>query len=451
MKDSAAITAGVPPSWPVKRREIAAWAFFDFANSGFVTVVLTTIYSAYFVGVVAAGLDERSPGSATLMWTLAVGCANLLVLLGGPVVGAIADQHACKKRFLLVTSLICVAGTVLLAGAQPGQVTLSMGLVVVATLGFAFGENLIAAFLPEIAEPEAMGKISGYGWSLGYFGGLLTLGCCLAYINYSESQGLGATHFVPVSLLITAALFVVTAIPTFVWLRERATPLLSAAGGSVRHHWQEGVRQVRNTLREASRLPDLFRFLLCVILFQAGVATVVAVAAIFAQEVMGFDSKQLIVMVMVVNLTAAVGALAFGYVQDYFGSVVSLAGALVLWIVAIAVAMGAESEAEVWLTANLIGLGMGSTQTGGRALIGRLTPEARSAEVFGLWGLANRAAAILGPVSYGLISSLSAGNHRMAMLSTAAFFLAGLMLLLTVKESRGRAAAEAMTAREPLA
>ena len=434
--------AARPDAAPVARREIWAWALFDFANSGYTTVVLTTVYSAYFVAVIAADPTTPDSGHATFLWTISIALANLCVLLSAPVVGAIADQRAWKKAFLLGTATLCVTATALLAMAGPGQVALAMFLVTLSAIAFASGENLIAAFLPEIAPPERMGRISGYGWGLGYFGGLLTLGCCLAYINYATAQGQAAHQYVPVTLVVTAAIFALTATPTFLWLRERAVP---GERQSILRHVRQGLREVRHTLSHARELPDLFRFLLCLTLFQAGVATVVVVAAIYAQEVMGFDSKKLILLIMVVNLTAAFGALAFGFVQDRLGSVPSLAGALLIWIVAIAITYGAGSEAEVWLAGNLMGLAMGATQSGGRALIGRLTPVARSGEFFGLWGLASRAAAILGPLSYGAVGQVAGGDHRLALLSTLVLFILGLALLLTVKEERGMAAIQAST------
>lgn len=430
---------------PAARHELAAWALFDFANSGYTTVVLTTVYSAYFVGVVAAGLEAESPGSGTLLWTLSTGLANLLVLLAAPVIGAIADQRASKKPFLLVSAIVCVVGTALLAVPGEDQLLLAVFLLVLATVAFAMGENLIAAFLPEIAHPDSMGRVSGYGWALGYFGGLLVLAACLAYIQWAEKQGYGATHYVPVTLLITAAIFAITACPTFIWLRERAVPRVTQAGTS---YLRQGLAQVKTTLGHAAHLRDLFRFLWCLTLFQAGVATVIVVAAIYAQEVMGFDSQELIVLIMVVNLTAAIGAFLFGYAQDYFGSVRSLMGALLIWLLAIAVALISDEKSDLWIAGNLIGLAMGATQAGGRALIGQLTPEHRNAEIFGLWGLASRAAAIIGPISYGVISGVSGGNHQYAMLSTLAFFLAGLALLFTVDEHRGRMAAESMSATQ---
>lgn len=421
------------------KRELWGWALYDFANSGYTTVVLTTIYSAYFVGVVAA---DRGSGTATLLWTAATASANALVLLSAPVLGAIADYRACKKRFLAATTALCIGSTALLALAGPGDTGLAVALVILSGVAFASGENLIAAFLPELAPPDRMGRLSGYGWSLGYFGGLLTLGLCLAWIGYAEGAGQTPLQYVPVTLLLTAAIFACAAAPTFIWLRERAQPRSPVAGHSP---LSAGWRQVSATLAHRHSLRDLFRFLAALILFQAGVATVVVVAAIYAQEALGFNQQQLILLIMVVNLTAAGGAFLFGRLQDRIGSVPSLAGALLLWIVAIGISFVSSSEAGLWLAGNLIGLAMGATQAGGRALVGRLTPVSHSAEFFGLWGVASRAAAILGPLCYGLISHFG-GNHRLALLSTLALFILGLVLLLTVDESRGSADRERMEA-----
>ncbi|GAB5451687.1 MAG: MFS transporter [Halioglobus sp.] len=403
-------------------------------------MVLTTIYSAFFVAVVAAPLDERSPGSATLLWTLAIGAANFIVLLSGPVIGAIADRRAMKKSFLMFTAALCVVSTALLAATGPESLHLAVFLLVLSAVAFSSGENLIAAFLPEIAQPQDMGRISGYGWSLGYFGGLLTLALCLLYITWAEGRGETASHFVPVTLVLTAIVFALSAAPTFLWLRERARPLPDAGVSYLRL----GIQQVVQTIAHAAHMPDLFRFLFCLVLFQAGVSTVVVVAAIYAQEVMAFTSSQLIALIMVVNVTAAIGAFGFGYLQDRWGSVQSLSLALGVWIAAISVSFIASEPAHVWFAGNLIGLAMGATQAGGRALIGRLTPAARNAEIFGLWGLANRAAAIIGPISYGVITELSGGDYQLALLSTLGFFLLGLGFLLTVNEQRGMLAASAV-------
>jgi len=411
---------------------------YDFANSGYTTVVLTAIYNAYFVGVIARthGSDN---GTATFLWTLAMGVTNLIVLASAPVLGAIADHRAWKKEFLFGTTVGCVGFTTALGFAGSGDVVTAMALVILASIMFGTGENLIAAFLPEIARQKDMGRISGYGWTLGYVGGLLVLGACLAYINAAQAHGQAATQFVPVTLWITAGAFAVAALPTFLWLRERAAPTPLAAG---EHYLTIGLARVRHTLAEARRFRDLLRFLITLAVYYCGINTVVVLAAVYAQEVMGFDTQQTILLILVVNVTAAAGAFLFGHAQDRFGSVRTLAATLLLWIVALVVAYGTESHAAFWVVANLVGLALGSSQSAGRALVGQFSPPARAAEFFGLWGLASKLAAIVGPVTYGAITWLSGGDHRLALLSTASFFIIGLALLLTVNEARGRAAAQ---------
>jgi len=238
--------------------------------------------------------------------------------------------------------------------------------------------------------------------------------------------------------LITAGVFALAATPTFVWLRERATPHPLARGVS---YVRAGIQRGQRTLTEAARLPDLFRFLTALAVYQSGVATVVVLSAVYAREVMGFDSQALVFLIMVVNVTAAVGAFLFGHLQDRLGSVRTLLISLLIWSGAIILIAVADDPVDIWLAGNMIGLTMGASQAVGRALIGQLTPVARTAEFFGLWGMANRLAAIAGPLSYGLISYWSGSNHRLAILTTLLFFIAGLVLLMRVNEQRGKAAA----------
>src|SRR3989304_2676792 len=214
---------------------------YDFANSGYTTVVLTAVFNAYFVGVVAGDGADKS-GAGTLLWTVAMAITNLLVLASAPVLGAIADHGAHKKRFLAFTTIGCVLFTAALGFVGRGDVALGMPLVILASLMFASGENFIAAFLPEIASQKEMGRISGYGWSLGYVGGLLVLGLCLAYIQWAQARGESAAQFVPATMLITAAAFAVASLPPFLWLRERARPQPLPPGENYLHLGFAGAR-----------------------------------------------------------------------------------------------------------------------------------------------------------------------------------------------------------------
>jgi len=420
------------------RRELIAWAFYDFANSGYVTVVQTTIFSTYFVAVVAGGAAGVSPGLATLLWSLSVGFANFIVMLSAPLVGALADVRACKKRLLLLSSIGCILMTALLALVGPGDYPLGMVLVMLSSVMFAYGENLVAAFLPELVTEEKMGRLSGYGWGLGYVGGLLTLLFCLGYITWAKHQGMTEAEAVPGTLLITAAIFALAAMPTFLWLKERAIPSSVPLGWAL---FAASFGRLRHTLQEARRFRDLIWFLITMAVYQSGVSAVIVLAAIYAQQVMGFDTHSLIVLVMVINVTAAVGALLCGQLQDRIGSAPTLAITLVIWIAALIGAYFAETREDMWIVGNVIGVAMGSSQAVGRALVSKFSPAERAGEFLGLWGLVNRLSVIVGPLSYGLINYWSGGNHRLSLLSTLAFFVLGLLLLFKVDEDRGRAAA----------
>ena len=405
----------------VSLKEVWAWSMYDFANSGYTTVVITAVFSAYFVGVIAANQPW-----ATFAWTAALSLSYALILLTGPLIGAWADAHAAKKRLLLITTVGCVAFTALLFLPRPGDVALALGLVVLSNYFFGAGENLVAAFLPELADSRAIGRVSGWGWSFGYVGGLVALGLCLGYILAS---GRPSSETVPVTMLITAGFFAVAAAPTFLFLRERAAPQ-----PQLENPWA----RVKQTLGQARNYADLRRFLLCLAFYQAGITAVISLAAIYAEQAMKFTMQQTIVLILVVNVTAALGAFGFGYLQDAIGHVRSIAITLVGWIVMILIAGTAESHTGFWIAANLAGLCMGSSQAAGRAIVGYLAPPARLAEFFGLWGLAVKTASIFGPLTYGLVTWIFAGNHRLGIFATGVYFVAGLALLAGIDMERGR-------------
>jgi UMF1 family MFS transporter len=428
-----AIRRSHPSSVPaVQRRELWSWAMFDFANSGYTTVVITAVFNAYFVGVIAGGADW-----GTLAWTLVLSASYLLIMLSAPLLGAWADLRARKKSLLVASTVICVAGTAGLAWCGPGSLWLAMLLIVISNTAYGTGENVIAAFLPELAHEDAMGRLSGYGWALGYVGGLLVLGACLWWITGAAARGASTDEAVAQSMLITAAAFLLAALPTLLLLRERAVAQTLPPGAVRREAWA----RVRSAIDGSAGLIDLRRFLWCIVSYQAGVATVITIAAIFTSEALGFSTAESIQLILLVNITAAIGAFFFGWIQDRLGHRPTLAISLIGWLLAIGLFFIADGRALIWIAANVAGLCLGASQSAGRGLVGYLCPPHREAEIFGLWGLAVKLAMIIGPVSYGLVSWLSGNDHRLAMLSTTAFFVLGLLLLLRVDVARGRRAA----------
>jgi MFS transporter, UMF1 family len=401
---------------------------YDFANSGYTTVVITAVFNAYFVAEVAA----RAPW-ATFAWTAALAVSYVLIILTAPLIGAYADAHAAKKRLLIATTVGCVLFTAGLALVGRGDLILGITLIVLSNFFFGTGENLIAAFLPELARGEALGRVSGWGWSLGYFGGLVSLGACLAYVAYAQARGAQAAEFVPVTMLITAAVFALASLPTFMFLRERAVPV--AVPSDV---LKSAFSRVRQTLVHAGDYADLRRFLACIVFYQAGIQTVVALAAVYAQEVMGFTTRDTLFLILVVNITAAAGAFGFGQVQDRLGHVPTLVLTLIGWLTTVVLAWAAQGPLLFWIAANLVGICLGSSQSAGRALVGYLSPRARTAEFFGLWGLAVKLSSILGPITYGFVTWVTHGDHRLAMLVTGLYFVVGLAILARVDVARGR-------------
>lgn len=415
----------------VRKREVFGWAMYDFANSGYTTVVLTAVFAAYFVGAVAGGADW-----ATFAWTATLSASHLIVMLSMPAMGAWADRHAAKKRLLLLTTVGCVALTAALALVQPGAVVLAVLLVIGSNVCFAWGESLIAAFLPEIARPHAMGRVSGWGWSLGYVGGMLTLGLCLGYVLWAQAQGQKAAQFVPVTMIITAAMFGLAALFTLGLLRERAEPQGHRAAG-----WRASMRQLRQTFGQARHYRDFMWLLACTAAYQGGVAVAITLAAIYAEQVIGFVQQETMALIFVLNIAAMVGAFAFGYGQDRLGHKRALAITLLGWIATCIIAGLSTTKGMFWWAAAIAGLCMGSSQSAGRAMAGMLAPPAQLAEFFGLWTFSTRVASIVGPLTYGLITWMTGGNQRLAIVSTALLFVIGLVLLLPVNMARGRQAA----------
>jgi UMF1 family MFS transporter len=427
--DSSSLNEGV------RKREVFGWAMYDFANSGYTTVVMTAVFNAYFIGVVA-----NNASWATLAWTSALALSSAVVMLTMPSLGALADLRAIKKRLLAISTLGCVLATALLALAGPGDLWLAVVAIVLSNIFYGYGESLNSAFLPELARRDALGRVSGWGWSFGYFGGMLTLGLSLGYVLWAQGQGIPATQFVPVTMLITAVVYALSSLFTFALLKERAVAQSVALHDS---GLRASLQRLAQTWRHAQDYRDFVWLLVCAVAYQAGIAVVIALAAVYAEQVLGFKQTQTMMLIFLVNIASAVGAFAFGYWQDRIGHRMALAVTLVGWIIMTLLAVAATSAALFWVAAVVAGLCMGSSQSAGRAMAGAFAPEHRLAEFFGLWTFAVRLAAIIGPMTYGLVTLLTAGNHRIAILSTGMFFVIGLLVLAKVNVPRGVAAARA--------
>jgi MFS transporter, UMF1 family len=413
---------------PATPREIFSWAMYDFANSGYTTVVLTAVFNAYFVNALAGGAPW-----AAFAWTFTLSISYALVMVLGPLMGARADVYACKKRYLGWTTAACVLATALLATVGPSGLVWAGVLVIVSNVCYSLGENLCAGFLPELATGDRIAKVSSWGWSVGYLGGLLALGISLYLVTTLKAAGWTAQAYVGASMVAVAILYGLAALPLFMFVQERAVP----KGEPPR--FAGLITQTLESVRAVRGYPELNRFMLCGLLSQAGVAVVITLAAVYAEAALGFKTEDTITMLIVVNVTAALGAFIFGWAQDRMGHRRTLLLTFALWIVAIVVLASKTDRIGFWIAANCAGAALGACQSGGRALVGYLAPPAQVAEFYGVWGLYTRLSAIIGPLTYGAITWATGGNHRAAMLFTGVFFVAAIAVLLGVNVERGRA------------
>lgn len=404
---------------PVKKSEIFGWCCFDFANSAFTTVIITVVYAVYFQSVVAGG---AAAGAA--WWGLALAASQSVVILFSPFVGAMADIRARKKTFLMITTIVCSLATASLFFVGKGEVALALGLVMVANIAFSFSENLCGGFLPEISTPETAGRISGYGWSFGYFGGLLSLVLALVILKSGEGRA-------PWTFVMTGGFFMLAALPTLLLLKERAKPRSLSPGDTL---WKAGWRENFASLASLRANRTLAMFFLSLTLFTAGLMAVVAYASVFATKVLNMQQTEIIQLFIVLQLAGVAGAYGFGFLQDRKGPKFALVISLLLWIAVCVWGFLCQSKGEFYAIGVLAGIAMGSLQSAGRAVISTFTPEGKSGEFFGYWGFFTKLAAVVGPPVFGLMAT--GFGYRVAILADAAFFLAGLIVLLPLKLDR---------------
>ncbi len=428
----------------VSRREIWGWGLYDLANSPFATTILAVVFNRYFAEVLAGGKEGvvlnlfgnavRVPGVTFFTFTLAA--AMLIVAVLAPLLGAIADSSGSKKKFLAFFCYLGVGATAMLYFVHDGQYGRGALFFIVAQVGFAAGNIFYNAFLPEISTPRNIGWISGFGFTLGYLGGATLLAVNLAMLSYPEWIGFD-TPFTPQATFLSVAVWWgVFAIPTFLWLRERQPATARPAGKT---HLRIGVERLRKTFRNLRRYRELSKFLVAFLIYNDGIQTIIVVAAIFVDEVLGFSDGAIVGLFLMIQGTAFVGALLMGALSDRIGNKQTVVITLLVWTgVAIwgrFLGFTGYPQYEVWAMGVVVGMVLGGSQSASRALQGNFTPDGNSAEFFAFYGIVGKFAAVLGPVVYGSVYALI--GIRSAVLSLGVFFVVGLVILNTVDEQEG--------------
>ncbi len=432
------------------RREVLGWAMFDFANQAYTLLIITVIYGDLFTRVIVGDSGEGYQ-LGNLLWSSALALSYLGVVATAPVCGAVMDYAAAKRRFLFMSYITTVTATAALYWVEPGYIILGFVLIAISSYAYSMGEAFIAGFLPDIAGPREMGRVSGLGWSLGYVGGLCATVFTVLVLGEVSEENFDRIRWVGP---FAAAFFLLCAIPTFLWLRERGTPQ-SLPGGV--GYARLGFARVGQTLRSLSYLRDMSIFMVSLLLAMSGLAIVISYAFIYGAQVIGWDEHVRMIMFIVTQLSAAAGAIGFGLIQDAVGAKRTYMVTLVIWIVAILLIwatpeltrglnrlFGTDWEAQyVFLAAGCTaGLALGSCQSAGRTLVGLFAPPGRAAEFFGFWGLSTKLAGAFGLVAVGGLQA--AVGLESAILLCAALFLVAFCVGFGVDEARGRARGSAL-------
>lgn len=429
------------------KREIFGWAMFDFANQGYTLLIITVIYGDLFTRIIVGDSPDYRLGN--LLWSLALACSYLLVVVANPLCGAIMDYSRSRKRFLFASYLLTVGATALLYFVEPGWLIPAMLLIIVSNFAYAIGEGFIASFLPDLGPRKALGWISGLGWGLGYIGGLIATAFTLFFLGEVSADNYATIRWVGP---FAAGFFLLAAIPTFVWVRELGRKQRLPAGHSL---VGVGIGRLRTTWQQIHQFRDLRALLVSVFFAMAGIYIIIAFSFIYGAQVIGWDEQVRIYMFVTVQITAAVGAIGFGWVQSRIGARTTYLITLALWLLAIMAIwqtpaltgllnqlLGTDWQAQyVFLVAGVLaGASLGSSQSATRALVGVLTPSGKAAEFFGLWGMAGKLAAIFGILGLGLIQwGFGLAN---AILFCLALFIAAMVAVLPVNERRGEQVAD---------
>ena len=416
------------------RRAVLAWATYDFANSAFSSLVLTFIFSTYFAKAIAP-----NEIAGTALWSRGLTISGLTVALLSPFMGALADRGGYRKTFLLILTAVAVIGTTVLYTVMPGQIMKALIWFIIANIGVEMGMVFYNAFLPDIAPPQHIGRVSGYGWSFGYVGGLLAMLIAMIglvqpdqpWFGFSKENGenIRATN------LLVAAWCAVFSIPIFVWVREKKTASVERIGELFASTWQ----QLKATAVEIRRYRQIVRLLIAHIFYNDALLTIFSFGGIYAAGTFGFTFDEILIFGIVLNITAGLGAFALGFLDDKIGGKRTIQITNIAFIFSTLLAVFAPNKLLFWIAGIIVGTFSGPNQAASRSLMGRFVPPNKENEFFGLYAFSGKATAFLGPLLLGILTE-TFQSQRVGISVVAGFFVIGALILRLVDEEEGKKA-----------
>lgn len=395
-------------------KTILSWCLFDFANSSYSAVIAATIFPVYYANIIVG----NDAGMGDVWWGRAISVSMAFVAITSPFLGGIADYAKIRKKLLLLLTLLCVTAVASFSFLQKGMVVGGFFLIVLANAGMEGGLVFYNSFLPEIARPTHQGRVSAWGFGVGYAGSICSLLLALLLVRNTLIDG---TWF------MVALFFAIFSLPAFLFLPgdpEGGTGILRSAMDGFCHTWAQLTNMWLNK--------DQRRFLIAYLIYEDGVNTVIVFSSIFAATTLGFKSEELIYMYLIVQATALAGVFLMARQIDYWGPKKVVMLSLALWVAIVILAYFVYAKIHFMFIASIAGLGLGTVQASTRAFYTQFIPAGRESEYFGVYNLVGKSSAVIGPLIFGFFSS-AFKSQRPAILSIAMFFVAGLIIVNTVK------------------
>jgi UMF1 family MFS transporter len=427
-----------------KRKEQWAWYLYDFGNSAYAAVVLLAIYATYFQDEVVGG----SEGSAK--WGLSVGIAMLVVALIAPILGTIADFSGRKKQFLLFMSSISIVFTAALFFVQKGDVVMGMAFFILAEIGYRGGQVFYNSLLPEIADQDEIGTVSGKGWAIGSVGGILCLIIVLALILF-----IGGDFVIRLSFVVTAVFFALSTLPLIFWIKEKAQPQQLKEG---ENYFSMAIERLKVTFASVRNYKEFLKFMLAFLIYNDGILMALDFAAILGLVLFGLEGQNLIIFMIIVQVTSIAGAYIYGVIGERYGFKRGLIQSLLLMIAAVIAIYFNTTLTGYFVIGAIAGFALTAVQSLSRTMIGAFAPPGKSAEFYGFFAVVGRTSSFIGPFVFGVLANeltkyyqASRGlpeqlaeqlGHKQAIISIIIFLAVGLFLLLRVNEKEGRKIAQ---------
>ena len=395
------------------KKEVISWSLYDFANQPFTTIIVTFVYGAFFTEYIAA--DKQT---GTLLWSSAIAVTAVVVSVLSPILGALADKGGYRKLFLMFFTWVCAIFSILLYFPEAGDVYFALSLFVVANVAFEMGSVFCNSYLPDLSDKDNIGKISGFGWGLGFVGGLSALFLSLHLFPTLDSEGIRRIN------ILVGVWFLIFSIPTFLFVKDRKSEKLQ------KRHIINSFKSLKNTFNEVVKYKTILKFLVARLFFNDGLVTIFSLGGIYAMGTLNFSFDEVLILGIVLNVAAGIGSFVFGYLEDEIGvkNVINISLLVLIFSTLLAYFAPETSNPKqmFWVAGVFIGLMVGPNQSCSRSLMAQLIPSKKQNEFFGFFALTGKATSFLGPLLFGIIAKFY--SQQLALWVVILFFIIGLFL-----------------------